>query len=211
MSAVGQDDGTAVDADSAFRRRLLDGLAEAIAADGLRATTVGEVVRRARTSRRTFYQHFADKEACYVALLTEANARMIREISAATDPAAPWTEQVRQAVEAWIGCAESMPALTLSWIRDVPALGAASRGLQRGMMDNFIAMVQSMCDAPEFRSRGIGPVSKETATVLLGGLRELIATTVEDGGRISDIAREAVHSAIALLRPRSGTADDGAE
>jgi len=203
MTALRHDDGVGSAADpGGFRRRLLDGLAAAIAADGYRATTVGEVVRRARTSRRTFYQHFADKEACYVALLTEANDRMIREITAATDPSAPWTDQVRQAVRAWIGCAESMPALTLSWIRDVPALGANSRGLQRDLMDSFIAMVRSMCDNPEFRAAGIWPVSAATATVLLGGLRELIATTVEDGGRVEDITEDAVRAAIALLAPR---------
>jgi hypothetical protein len=32
-----------------------------------------------------------------------------------------------QAVEAWIACAESEPAIMLSWIRDVPSLGDAAR------------------------------------------------------------------------------------
>ncbi len=71
-----------------FRQRLLDGLASAIEADGYRNTTVADIVRGARTSRRTFYEHFDSKEACFVALLTDANAKMIREISAAVDPGA---------------------------------------------------------------------------------------------------------------------------
>src|SRR5437763_16404106 len=43
------------------RSRLLDGLAESIADNGYRNTTVAEIVRRARTSRRTFYEHFSDQ------------------------------------------------------------------------------------------------------------------------------------------------------
>ncbi|MFI5067448.1 MAG: TetR family transcriptional regulator, partial [Streptosporangiales bacterium] len=42
-----------------FRRRLLAGLAEAIRERGFRESTVADVVRHARTSRRTFYEHFA--------------------------------------------------------------------------------------------------------------------------------------------------------
>lgn len=39
--------------------------------------------------------------------------------------------------------------------------------------------------------------------MLIGGLRELIATAVEDGGRVGDIAEVAVQSSIALLDPRT--------
>jgi AcrR family transcriptional regulator len=189
----------------AFRRRLLDGLAESIAADGYRDTTVADIVRRARTSRRTFYEHFASKEACFVALLTRTTAEMIAQISAAVDPGAAWSTQVRQAVEAWIASAESAPAITVSWIRDVPSLGAMARDLQRDVMESLVTMIQTLCDTEEWRSAGAGPVPRQLAIILLGGLRELIATTVEDGGQVSDITEVAVKASIALLGPRSPT------
>jgi len=44
-------------------------------------------------------------------------------------------------------------------------------------------------------------VSRQLAVMLLGGLRELTATTVEDGGRVSDITELAVHASVALLGP----------
>jgi AcrR family transcriptional regulator len=188
------------------RRRLLDGLAESIATDGYRSTTVADIVRRARTSRRTFYEHFSDKEACFVALLTASNTQMIREITAAVDPRAPWTDQVRQAVEAWISCVESGPAIMLSWIRDVPSLGSAARRLQRDTMEAFVTMIQTLCDTEEWRAvRGGRPVPRQLAIMLLGGLRELTATTVEDGGRVRDITELAVTASIALLGPHSIT------
>ncbi|MEU7907185.1 TetR/AcrR family transcriptional regulator [Actinoplanes sp. NPDC049118] len=184
-----------------YRRRLLDGLAGSIVDVGYRNTTVADIVRRARTSRRTFYAHFPDREACYVALLDDANSQMIEQISAAVDPAAPWTGQVRQAVEAWIASAESRPEITLSWIRDVPSLGAAARDLQRDHLEAFVAMIQTLCGTEAWSAVRAGPVSRQLAVMLLGGLRELTATTVEDGGRLRDNTEFAIRASIALLGP----------
>jgi AcrR family transcriptional regulator len=190
-----------------FRQRLLDALEASIAEDGYPRTTVADIVRRARTSRRTFYEYFDSREACFVALLTDANADQVRQIAAAVDPQAPWRNQVRQAIEAWISSGESRSPLMLSWIRDVPSLGAAARRLQRDGTENFIEMVQALADSDEFRASGIGPVSRQRIIMLLGGLRELAAITVEEGGRISDITEEAVDASIALLAPRDQPAN----
>ena len=62
-------------------------MAAAIRECGFRDSTVADVVRHARTSRRTFYEHFPSKQACFIALLQEANAAMVRQIAAAVDPA----------------------------------------------------------------------------------------------------------------------------
>ena len=109
--------------------------------------------------------------------------------------------QVRQAIEAWISSGEARPALMLSWIRDVPSLGAVARGLQRDSLESFIDMVGALGATDEFRAAGVGPVSRPRIIMLLGGLRELTAITVEEGGRMSDVAEEAVDASIALLNP----------
>lgn len=182
------------------RQRLLDGLTASIEAVGYRDTTVADIVRHARTSRRTFYEQFAGKDACFVALLTDANVKMVQQITDAVVPAAPWERQVRQAVEAWIACAESSPTITVSWIRDLPSLGTAARQLQRELMEAFIVMLRTLWDTDEYRALGVGPLTRQLAITLLGGLRELIAATVEDGGRVSDITEVAVRASVALLR-----------
>ncbi|MBO0680186.1 TetR/AcrR family transcriptional regulator [Mycolicibacterium sp. S2-37] len=191
----------AVDDRNNFRQRLLSALEESIAEDGYQKTTVADIVRRARTSRRTFYEHFDGREDCFLALLGEAYAEQVRQISAAVDPNSPWRVQVRQAVEAWIASSSSRSALMLSSIRDLPSLGAAARDLQREVLDNFVTMVQALGDTGEFHSAGVGPVSRLRAVMLLGGLRELTAVTAESGGAMKDITDEAVAASIALLRP----------
>ena len=184
-----------------FRRRLLDGMAAAIRECGYRDSTVADVVRHARTSRRTFYEHFPGKQACFIALLREANAAMVRQIAAAVDRRAPWDVQARQAIEAWIAAAQADLALTLSWIRDLPSLGADARYLQRESLEAFIVLVRDLTDTPELRAAGVAPPSRQLMVMLLGGLRELIATTVEDGGDIGGITEVAVRATQALLDP----------
>jgi AcrR family transcriptional regulator len=185
-----------------FRQRLFDALEESIAQDGYPRTTIADIVRRARTSRRTFYQHFASKDDCFVALLTEANAAQVRQITAAVDPAAAWETQVCRAIEAWIASVDSRPALMLSSIRDLPALGLTAHVLQREALEHFIEMVQGLVESDTFVAGRVGAVSRQRIVMLLGGLRELSAITVETGGQMSDIAEEAVAAAIALIGPR---------
>jgi AcrR family transcriptional regulator len=186
-----------------FRRRLLEGMAAAIRECGFRDSTVADVVRHARTSRRTFYEYFPSKQACYIALLNQANAAMVRQIAAAVDPGSPWHAQVRQAIEAWIAGAQSDLALTLSWIRDLPSLGSDARHLQRETLEAFVVLIENLSDTPELRAAGVAPPSRQLAILLLGGLRELIAATVEDGGDIGDITEVAVRATQALLGPRN--------
>jgi AcrR family transcriptional regulator len=194
---------TDTDLAAGFRRRLLDGLAAAIRRGGYAETTVADIVREAHTSRRTFYAHFADRQECLMALLHESNQKTIARIDQAVDPHAPWETQVRQAIEAWIAAVQADPPITLAWIREVPALGTSARRLQRETMDAFVILIQRLTDTAELRAAGVLPPTRQTAIVLLGGLRELIATTVEDAADIDGLTEAAVDAAKLLLGPRS--------
>lgn len=56
----------------AHRERLLTAVTDAIADRGYHATTVAEVIAYAGVSRATFYEHFADKDACVLAAYQQA-------------------------------------------------------------------------------------------------------------------------------------------
>lgn len=184
---------------SAFRARLLDGLADSIGERGYRASTVADVVRNAKTSKRTFYDEFASKEECFIELLRSNNDNLIAHISAGVDP--EWTpdEQVRAAVGAYVEHIESRPAITLSWIREAPALGDLARPLNRLAMQHLTDMLVGISLSPGFRRAGLAPISRSLALILLGGLRELTALLVEDGQDVGGIVEPAVTAARAIL------------
>jgi AcrR family transcriptional regulator len=186
-----------------FRQRLVEGMAASIRERGYRETTVADIVRHARTSRRTFYAEFSSKDECYVALLYATNVRMRRHIEAQVDERAPWQRQVRQAVEAYIEAAASEPAIMLSWIRELPALGTVARTVQREALDLLTEMLLRLTDTEVFRAAGAGPLSRPRALLLLGGIRELTAMTLEDGGEVHELTEVVTSAATALLTPGS--------
>lgn len=182
-----------------FRDRLLAGLAAAINERGYRETTVADIVRHAKTSKRTFYAHFTGKDDCLLELLDADNVAMIAEIRAAVDPESDWHTQVVRAVDAYLTTIEADPAITLTWIRDFPALGDPARPIQRRGMQRFTDLLIDITSSAGFRRAGLPTVTRPTALILLGGLRELTAHTIEDGDDIRGIAETAVAACVGLV------------
>lgn len=199
VSAATTVDDVSSPGETAFRRRLLDGLAESIAERGYRATTVADVVRGAKTSKRTFYDEFASKEECFVELLAANNDDLIARITAAVDGEATPDEQVAAAVGAYVAHIDSRPAITLSWIREAPALGDLARPLNRLAMQHLTDMLVAISESPGFVRAGLAPISRSLALILLGGLRELTALLVEDGRDVQEIVEPAATAARAIL------------
>lgn len=185
-----------------FLDRLLDGLATSIGERGYRDTTVADIVRHAKTSKRTFYEQFASKAECLIELLRRNNENLIAGIRSSVDPDADWQTQIRQAANAYVDHIASRPAITLSWIREAPALGAAAVPLHRLAMDHLTDMLVDLSDSPGFRRADVPPISRPQALILLGGLRELTALFVEDGRDVRGILEPAVTAAVALFGPR---------
>src|SRR5438105_4031485 len=88
------------------RERLLEGLAQAIARRGFAQTTIADIVAQARVSKRTFYEHFSDRDECFLAAYAEGSTLILDAIAQAVDPAAPWERQIRAAVQAYLASLE---------------------------------------------------------------------------------------------------------
>jgi AcrR family transcriptional regulator len=189
------------------RQRLLDAMAHSIAEVGYQLTTVTDIVAHARTSRRTFYQHFTDREDCFVALLAATHSNAIRAISRGIDPSSPWEVQIRQAVESWIAFAEEQTPIIVSWIDQMPALGPRAQTFRDEVNEAYIRLIQSVSNTNRLRAEGYEMVERGRAVMFIGGLRELVTLTVQRGGSIRDVTNDAYDAAISLFgssRQRGG-------
>lgn len=185
------------------RERLLLGLAASIKERGYRETKVADIVAHARTSRRTFYEVFETKDDCFLALLLEMNLVLQAQIVAAVDAKAPWDEQVRSGVGAWVDAIAAEPDIGLSWIRELPLLGARAIEAQRYAIRVLTKLLIDLSSTPEMLAAGIEPISETRAVILIGGLRELAASVVEHGDDIRTIRTAAIDAALALLAPQT--------
>lgn len=67
----------------ATRQALIDSAGELFAARGYHATSIEDVVRRARVTRGALYHHFAGKQELFEAVFEEQEARVAGQIAAA--------------------------------------------------------------------------------------------------------------------------------
>lgn len=160
------------------RARLMDGMAAAVAERGYADTTISDVVRHARVSKRTFYEQFASKEECLLALYAAASGRVMDAIAEAVRGGAELDTQVALATEAYLGRMQSQPVLTRTLILEILAAGPAGlrvrRDVNRRYAELFVAVVEADRRAhPERRS-----LSPELAAAAVGGINELVLQAV---------------------------------
>jgi AcrR family transcriptional regulator len=80
--------------------RVLRALAAVVSEKGYPDTTVAEIVERASTSQRTFYEHFKNKEDAIVAALDSGSAHMLAAALPAFRRAPDWPHAVHDTQEA---------------------------------------------------------------------------------------------------------------
>jgi AcrR family transcriptional regulator len=80
--------------------RVLRALASVVSEKGYPDTTVAEIVERASTSQRTFYEHFKNKEDAIVAALDSGSAHMLAAALPAFRRAPDWPHAVHDTQEA---------------------------------------------------------------------------------------------------------------
>jgi AcrR family transcriptional regulator len=176
-------------------------MAASIEEKGYRETTVADVVRIARTSRRTFYEHFEDREACFLALFDSVNDATIEAIAAAVRPELPLEEQVDIALEAYIDAITAHPALYQSFVRELPGLGQAGADRQLAVIERFAQLLVDLVDSgrreqPEIAAR---PLSLDVAIMIVGGLRELAVISLQKGRDLREVHRSAGETVKAIL------------
>jgi AcrR family transcriptional regulator len=186
---------------TSHRERLIAGMAEAIEAKGYRETTVADVVRHARTSRRTFYEHFEDREACFLALFDAVNDETMAQIAAAVHPEDPFEAQVDRALDAYIDSVSRHPALYRSFVRELPGLGQAGAERQLAVIERFaqllIALVESgRREQPELGARSL---DLDTAIMIVGGLRELAVIALQRGRDVRELRATAGQTVKSIL------------
>jgi AcrR family transcriptional regulator len=77
------------------RARLIGAAVPVVDELGWSGVTVADIASRARVSRRTFYDLFANREDCLVAMLDDTVAQVERELARADLENASWVERVR--------------------------------------------------------------------------------------------------------------------
>lgn len=108
--------------------RLLEALAQSIRERGLKGTTVADVVREARVSRRTFYEHFDDLVAAYLELMTWLGDDVLRDVQEAIERSGSISERIDRGVARYLERLDEEPELARSYWLEYHLTGERGRG-----------------------------------------------------------------------------------
>ncbi len=93
------------------RARLLHAVIEVSGEHGLEGASVARIVARAGCSRRTFYEHFRDKHACFLAALEVAIDRALAHATPAYRAERRWADKIRAGLRALLEFFDDEPQL----------------------------------------------------------------------------------------------------
>ena len=93
------------------RARLLSAALRAVDELGYAGTTVAHVTSRARVSRRTFYELYANREECLLAALESVVEQLREELAVLNLDVLPWRERVRTGLWAILSFFDREPLL----------------------------------------------------------------------------------------------------
>ena len=184
------------------RSRLLQGLAQSVAAKGYADTTIADIVREAGVSRRTFYEQFDGKPAALIALYESASRRGLRVLQEAIDPARDWQTQVDQALSAYLSSLAQNPVLLRTLFVEILGLGPTGLAARRRVHDfmaDFMLDVINAGRSPELLERPM-------ALAVVGGIHELVLQALEQerGTDLSELAGPAGRLLRAVVLARAG-------
>lgn len=163
------------------RTRLLQAMGSSAADRGFAATTIADIVREAGVSKRTFYEHFVSKEACFLALYRGVSASALRTLSESVRPEKPWHHQIEAALNAYFAHLSAGPRLLRTLFVEVHHLGDEGAVVRREVMQHLADFLLQTVNAPGSGAAIASALTPTMAMAAVGGINELVLMAIERG------------------------------
>lgn len=152
-----------------------------VAAKGYAATTIADLTGQAGISRTTFYELFADKEACFLAAYDSAADALLRRISKAYEAEERWPDRARAGLATLLDALAADPAMARLAFVDVASAGPAAQRRLRAAVQRLTPFFDEGRDfAPGGRSLPAN-VSRMAAGAVVGLISdELVAGRADE-------------------------------
>jgi AcrR family transcriptional regulator len=117
------------------RERMLLATAELVAERGYQKTTIELIAKTARVALVTFYEHFANKEECFLAAFDESVAAAGEVFSELVDPEQPWVDQISTGLEVLLEMVVAEQARAKLCIVESQAAGGEALARYQSMLE----------------------------------------------------------------------------
>jgi AcrR family transcriptional regulator len=182
----------------AANQRLRVGMAmlETIGEKGYVAATVSDVVGRAGVSRKAFYQHFANKEECFLATYDTIAREGRRRVARAFRDAEGHPDRMETAIRAVFEAAMENPDALRLTITEITAVGAAGiERRERAIVDYGQLLQECLRTSPVAVADDFSGLPDTTRRAMAGGLNHVLVACLQGSRRtkplelVPDLAR----------------------
>jgi AcrR family transcriptional regulator len=152
------------------RARILSAMFDVAAELGAANVSVAHVVERSGVSRRTFYEVFSDREACFMAAFEDALALVSQRVIPAYEGERTWRERVRAGLVALLSFLDEEPVVGRLLV--VESLSGGVQALER--RGEVLARLARVVDEGREQTSAGASLPSLTAECLVGGGLSLV-------------------------------------
>jgi AcrR family transcriptional regulator len=176
------------------RSRILNAMVQTAGQEGYSAARIAEVIARAGVSRKAFYEHFEDKEECFVAAYEHALNPLLNLTLQAFESQDGWANRLRAGLAALLNALAQDPAVARVCFVEVMAAGPKAV-VRRNQAMRALTEVFATTGSEDSDARELPPVALLS---LVGGLAEILYQEIAAGAtaELPDLIPDLMYTAV---------------
>jgi AcrR family transcriptional regulator len=161
------------------RTRLLTAIVDLVAERGYADTTITAIARKAGVSPNVFYEHFADREACFVTAYDAFTATLFERMSRLVPSAPKWDDFINGMLESYFGLLEEEPNAARAFLVEIESAGPRARARRRSAYLTAAAFLHEQHDALRRQDPSLGPLPQLAFIGFVHATRDLACDVLE--------------------------------
>ncbi|HEV2999313.1 MAG TPA: TetR/AcrR family transcriptional regulator [Solirubrobacteraceae bacterium] len=164
------------------RARLFDAAAAVFSRVGYAEASAEAISREAGMSKATFYEHFANKEECILALFDAAGRRVSEAVAASTGVddasaggASTPEERVLGGVRAFLAAIEAYPDYARTLLVEIIGAGPRATARRDAVLEDFARLIDAQNAVAHERFGAARLASLDDAFAIVGAIVELVS------------------------------------
>jgi AcrR family transcriptional regulator len=183
------------------RARLLEAVGAAVAEKGFAAATIDDIVRGAGVSKKTFYEHFQDKEDCFLAAYEQAGGELFQHVRAAHLAESDWLARTRAGIGAYLRWLAAEPALARVFLIEVAAAGPRAAACRERLRDRYADLMRELQEEARAGRSPLPELPEEVFQALVAAVDDVVVRRIRAGRaeRLPELEPILLYLQVALL------------
>jgi AcrR family transcriptional regulator len=153
---------------------------------GYGSTTIADITRRARVSRDTFYEQFANKEQCLLAAYDATTRELLNQMVAAGTSQPSYVEGIRDGVRAYLRFWSERADAARVWSLSILAAGEEALVHRERTLESFTRLFQTIAERAATEEPGLPTVPDVVARTMVVAAVELTTQYIRED-RVSSL------------------------